>query len=117
MMDTTGLAVDGHFGAWHTIDTQKIDSQDFYLMEHVEFGDETANIIVDDTDKVVAEDVWNGFSPEILDMITKVNEANYPTTAEGYSEENYNMIDGHIDNRHPEQIDPRRRYGIPAGAE
>ena len=107
-MDTTGLAVDGHFGTWHTIDTKKIGGQDFYLMEHDEFSSEVATVIVDGTGKAVAEDVWNGFSPEILAMIaeeqgfilphpTSVNEANYLSAAEGYSEENYNMIDGRID--------------------
>lgn len=107
-MDTTGLAVDGHFGTWHTIDTQRIGGQDFYLMEHDEFTSEVAAVIVDGTGKVVAEDVWNGFSPEILAMIadeqglilappTTTNEANYLAAAEGYSEENYNMIDGRID--------------------
>ena len=107
-MGTTGLAVDGHFGTWHTIDTQKIGGQDYYLMEHDEFDSEVAAIIVDGTGKVVAEDVWNGFSPEILSMISEeqglvltqpvsANEANYLAAAEGYSEENYNMIDGRID--------------------
>lgn len=107
-MDTTGLAVDGHFGTWHTIDTKKIGAQDFYLMEHDEFTSEVAAVIVDGTGKVVAEDVWNGFSSEILAMIAEeqglvppqfvsVNEANYLAAAEGYSEENYNMIDGRID--------------------
>ena len=76
-------------------------------MEHDEFGDEAANIIVDGTGKIVAEDVRDGFSPEILAMIAEeqglvltqsfsVNEANYLAAAEGYSEENYNMINGRI---------------------
>lgn len=77
-------------------------------MEHDEFSSAVAAVIVDGTGKVVAEDVWNGFSPEILTMIaeeqglilappTTTNEANYLATVEGYSEENYNMIDGRID--------------------
>ena len=107
-MDTTGLAVDGHFGTWHTIDTRKIGGQDFYMMEHDEFTSEVAAVIVDGTGKVVAEDVWDGFSPEILAMIAEeqglilaqpisANDANYLAAAEGYSEENYNLIDGRID--------------------
>lgn len=107
-MDTTGLAVVGHFGTWHAIDTKKISGQDVYLMEHDEFSSEVAAVIVDGTGKVVAEDIWNGFSPEILVMIAEeqgliltqpasANEANYLAAAEGYSEENYNMIDGRID--------------------
>lgn len=106
-MDTIGLAVDGHFGTWHTIDTKKIGDQDFYLIEHDEFSSAVAAVIVDGTGKVVAEDVWNGFSPEILTMVaeeqglilappTTTNEANYLAAVEGYSEENYNMIDGRI---------------------
>lgn len=77
-------------------------------MEHDEFSSEVAAVIVDRTDKVVAEDVWNGFSPETLAMIAEekdlilthlasVNKANYLVAAEGYFEENYNMIDGRID--------------------
>lgn len=107
-METTGLAVDGHFGTWHTVDTQKIGGQDFYLMEHDEFNRAVAAVIVDGSGKVVAEDIWNGFSPEILAMIAEeqglvlaqpvsANDANYLAAAEGYSEENYNMIDGRID--------------------
>lgn len=59
-MGTTSLAVDGHFGTWHTIDTKKIGGQDFYLMEHDEFNSEVAAVIVDRTGKVVAEDIGNG---------------------------------------------------------
>lgn len=77
-------------------------------MEHDEFSREVAAIIVDGTGKVVAEDVWNGVSPEILSMIAEeqglilaqpvsANDANYLAATEGYSEENYNMIDGRID--------------------
>lgn len=107
-MVSTGLAVDGHFGTWHTIDTKKIDGQVFYLMEHDEFNSEVAAVIVDGTGKVVAGNVWNGFSPEILVMIAEeqglvpaqpvsTSYANHLTAAEGYSEENYNMTDGRID--------------------
>lgn len=112
-MATSGLAADEHFGTWHTIDTQTICGRDFYLMEHDEFDKEVANIIVDGTGKVAAEDVWNGFSPEIIAMIMDEhgltpdqaaptrepsgNAENYLAAAEGYSEENYNMIDGRID--------------------
>lgn len=77
-------------------------------MEHDEFSSEVAAVIVDGTGKVVAEDVRNGFSPEILAMIAEEqglilaqpvseNDTNYLAAAEGYSEENYNMIDGRID--------------------
>lgn len=84
-------------------------------MGYDEFNSEVAAVIVDRAGKVVAEDVWNGFSPELLAMIAEEQElvltqsvstkdANYLAAAEGYYEENYNMIDGRIDTqskRHP----------------
>ena len=101
-MDTNGLAVDGHFGTWHSIDTKQIGGKDFYLMEHDEHGDEAASIIVDATGKLVAEDLWDGFTPEIVEMIAQEQglqaaPENYLAAAEGYSEENYNQIDGRMD--------------------
>ena len=101
-MDTNGLAVDGHFGTWHSIDTKQIGGKDFYLMEHDEYGDEAASIIVDATGKLVAEDLWEGFTPEIVAMIAQeqglhADLENYLAAAEGYSEENYNQIDGRMD--------------------
>ena len=103
-MDTSGLAVDGHFGTWHSIDTKQIGGKDFYLMEHDEYGDEAASIIVDATGKLVAEDLWEGFTPEIVAMIAQeqglhADLENYLAAAEGYSEENYNQIDGRMDTR------------------
>ena len=101
-MDTDGLTVDGHFGTWHSIDTKQIGGKDFYLMEHDEYGDEAASIIVDATGKLVAEDLWEGFSPAVVAMIAQEQglqaaPENYLAAAEGYSEENYNQIDGRMD--------------------
>ena len=101
-MDTDGLAVDGHFGTWHSIDTKQIGGKDFYLMEHDEYGDEAASIIVDATGKLVAEDLLEGFSPAVVAMIAQEQglhaaRENYLAAAEGYSEENYNQIDGRMD--------------------
>ena len=33
-MDTSGLAVSGHVGTWHTIDHMEVDGHTFFLMEH-----------------------------------------------------------------------------------
>ena len=40
-------------------------------MESDEFGRDAANVIVDGTGKLVAEDVLTGFTPEIVQMITE----------------------------------------------
>lgn len=123
---TQGLTVDGHLGTWHTIDSMKLDELKLFLMEHDEYGDETACVIVDSNGKLLAEDVWNGFDQEVLNMIaaeqgisqslaasmqeqkqltdtgsqllqTGTGADNYLAAAEGHSEENYNMIDGRMD--------------------
>ena len=83
-------------------DDKQIGGKDFYLMEHDEYGDEAASIIVDATGKLVAEDLWDGFTPEIVAMIAQEQglqaaPENYLAAAEGYSEENYNQIDGRMD--------------------
>jgi hypothetical protein len=60
-MDTSGLAVSGHVGTWHTIDHREIDGHTFYLMEHDTHGDEAACLIVDERGRLTVEDVYNGF--------------------------------------------------------
>ena len=55
------IKVDGHVGTWYTIDVIAVDQQVYFLLEHEEYGDETANLIVDLEGNLVLEDVWNGF--------------------------------------------------------
>ena len=69
-METTGLVVDTHFGTWHTIDSQNFGGKDYFLMEHDKFGDEAACVIVDSSGKLVAEDIWNGFDKDTVEMQT-----------------------------------------------
>lgn len=121
-LETTGLIVDTHFGTWHTIDSQNFGGKDYFLMEHDKFGDEAACIIVDSSGKLVAEDIWNGFDRDTVEMILSEQkesdvlltqqmtdlasghnrepspgEKNYLKAAEEYSEENYNEVDGRME--------------------
>lgn len=82
-------------------------------MEHDEYGDETACVIVDSNGKLLAEEqgmilsqaahTQENNTPVTLaadgsQLLQTGNEPdNYLAAAEGYSEENYNMIDGRID--------------------
>ena len=68
-MDTTGLAVSGHVGTWHTIDHREIDGHTFYLMEHDSFGDEAACLIVDERGRLAVEDVYNGFDEQTMNLL------------------------------------------------
>ena len=51
--NTSGMAVDGHIGTWHTIDHKEIDGHTFWLMEHDTFGDDASCIIVDERGELV----------------------------------------------------------------
>ena len=108
-LDSSGIAVSGHYGTWHTLESHNIQGQNFYLMESDEFGSDAANVIVDGTGKLVAEDVLTGFTPDIIQMITEEQqlaphltnvmqeeETQRRQAAEEYQEENYNCIDGKL---------------------
>ena len=60
-MDTSGLAVAGHIGTWHTIDHKEVDGHTFYLMEHDTHGDDAACIIVDEKGRLTLNEVYDGF--------------------------------------------------------
>jgi len=59
--DTRGFAAERHFGTWHTAGMRVIGGETFYLMEHDEYEDSVAAIIVNQDGKLVAEDLENGF--------------------------------------------------------
>lgn len=68
------IAIDGREGTWYVIDEGDFiltpDTDDgqpltihahLFLLEHEQYGDEVAHIIVDDSGSLILEDVWNGF--------------------------------------------------------
>ncbi len=55
------ISVKGHIGTWYVIDTTEIEGKTYKLLEHEEYGDEAACIIIDSEGKLVLDDVWNGF--------------------------------------------------------
>ncbi|MFI3205620.1 MAG: SNF2-related protein [Clostridia bacterium] len=55
------IEVEGHIGTWYVIDKDVRNGKDYFLLEHEEYGDETAGLIVDENAKLVLDDVWNGF--------------------------------------------------------
>ncbi len=56
-----GIVIEGHFGTWYVIDITTHKDEPVYLLEHEEYGDEAACLIVKADLTVVCEDVWNGF--------------------------------------------------------
>ena len=55
------IKVEGHKGTWYVIDSSTYRGETVYLLEHEQYGDEAASIIVDENGELIAEDIWNGF--------------------------------------------------------
>ena len=71
---TKGFTADGHFGTWHTVGMKVIGGEAFYLMEHDEYKDSVAGIIVNQNGKLVAEDLENGFDQGAKEAIREYLE-------------------------------------------
>ena len=56
-----GIRVESHVGTWYSISHKVYDGEIYFLLEHEEYGDEAANIIIDIDGYVVLEGVRNGF--------------------------------------------------------
>ena len=60
--NSDNIEVEGHIGTWYVIDTMITPKgEKLFLLEHEEYGDETACVIVDENGNLIMEDVWNGF--------------------------------------------------------
>lgn len=68
---TKGFFVDGHFGTWHTAEVKEIAGETFFRMEHDEYGNSVAGIIVNTDGKLVAEDLEHGFDTGAMEAITE----------------------------------------------
>ena len=67
--ETKGFIADGHFGTWHTAEMKEIRGELFYRMEHEEYGDSVASIIVSQEGELVAEDLEHGFDTGAMEAI------------------------------------------------
>ena len=66
---TKGFIANGHFGTWHTVEAKEIRGELFYRMEHEEYGDSVASIIVNQEGELVAEDLEHGFDAGAMEAI------------------------------------------------
>ncbi len=55
------ITIENHIGTWYVIDKMEHDGETVYLLEHEEYGDEVACLIVNREKQVICDDVWNGF--------------------------------------------------------
>ena len=68
-MDSKGVSVDGHEGTWHSIEQREVNGHTFYLMEHDEFSDSVANVLVDSKGILVSQDLWNGIDHDAMQSV------------------------------------------------
>lgn len=78
--DSDQIAVEGHIGTWYAIDETEVGGEKFFLLEHEEYGDETACVAVNEQGKLVAEDLWNGFDEDFQDAVKEYFAEKNPTS-------------------------------------
>ena len=135
--DTTDFHVEGKEGSWLAYDSIRIDGREFFLMEHTVYGAEAANVVLDEQGQLVVDDVFHGFdetvkaqikaylspsgnvlSPErtekpALENWQKAYEnGEYLRSAEITEEQNYNMIDGRMNNLPPKPRKIGKRISV-----
>lgn len=124
-MDTADFHIEGKEGNWMAYDNIVIEGREFFLMEHSVYGTQAANVILDANGVLVMDNVLQGFDdaakqqiqnfinpPEALPEPEKkmkekperetwqksYENGEYLRSAEITEEQNYNMIDGRMNN-------------------
>jgi len=130
-IDTDNFPLDGRKGSWMTIDTLRIDGRNLFLMQSQDYGKDAPFVIVDETGKELVAD-RNGFTEDAIEQIRSslkeletrqtasmveasdkkpklevwqqyFENGEYLRAAEITEEQNYNMIDGTMNNRAPKR--------------
>lgn len=121
--DTTDFHIEGKEGSWLAFDSIIIDGKEFFLMEHTVYGTDAANVVLDEDGKLVADQVFHGFDETVQKQIKEYlnptpsvqgtekqkkpplenwqkfyENGEYLRSAEITEEQNYNMIDGRVNN-------------------
>ena len=126
-IDTVNFPLDRRKGSWMTIDTLRIDGRNLFLMQSQDYGKDAPFVIVDEAGKEIAADK-EGFTETAIDQIRSslkeleakqaasmveatdkkpklevwqqyFENGEYLRAAEITEEQNYNMIDGTMNNR------------------
>lgn len=121
--DTTDFHIEGKEGSWPAFDSIIIDGKEFFLMEHTTYGSDAAWVVLDEDGKLVVDNVYNGFDEAVQKQIKEYlnpvqiiaepqkqekpplenwqksyENGEYLRSAEITEEQNYNMIDGRMNN-------------------
>lgn len=121
-IDAEGFQVEERQGSWMAADETVIDGKHFFLLVSEKYGRGAAYAVVDDQGRKAAEDTFQGFDEETIRQIRQTislehektpeisqkpemeiwqkyyENGEYLRSAEAYGEQNYDMIDGRINN-------------------
>ena len=68
-MASEKITVNQHIGTWYPIDMQEIDGRTYFLLEHETYGSDVAGVIVDEKGALYAQEIFDGFTPEVVEQI------------------------------------------------
>lgn len=117
---TTNFHIEGKEGSWLAFDNLVVEGKEFFLMEHTIYGKNAAWVVVDGTGKLIVDQVTTGFDETVKGQIVSYlhpqeirgksgkpvlenwqkayENGEYLRSAEITEEQNYNMIDGRMNN-------------------
>ena len=136
-METRDYPIEGCKGSWVATDEIIIDGKQFFMMESEQYGRNAAAVIIDSDGKFVTDDCTEGFDEKAIQQIREYlhpperqpripekppleiyqkyyENGEYLRSAEISEEQNYNMIDGRINNqkKKPKVTDPKKRPSV-----
>ena len=137
-METRDYPIEGYQGSWAATDEIIIDGKQFFMMENEQYGRNAAPVVIDADGKFVTDDCSEGFDEKVILQIREYlhppkelqqhlqekpqmetyqkyfENGEYLRSAEMDEEQNYNMIDGRINNRKkkPKVTDPKKRKSV-----
>lgn len=132
-MDTDNYHIEGKKGNWIASDSIIIDGKQFYLMEHQQYRNQAAGVILDAYGRLIVEECLKGFDEETKQKIHEYIQQNLPQNTEQKMEQrreqrleyyqkfyqngmyersresgteaNYDMVDGLVNNqKNPEKV-------------
>lgn len=53
------IEIDGHEGTWYVLEQHEHNGKQIFELEHEEYGDEAAHLLVSADGTVILDDVWN----------------------------------------------------------
>lgn len=124
--NTAEYEIEGKGGTWYVVDYLLMEGNQFFLMEHEQYGTDVAYVVLDHTGKVVVDGTYNGFDdgakekireflhpqvqvqegtqkPKLENWQKYMENGEYLRSAELTEEANYNMIDGVRNNSSPKK--------------